>query len=197
MALAGGVFVMAGPKYLVMSSELNLLSPEGKCRTFDRNANGLVLGEGAGAVILKPLSEAVRDRDHIYGVVRGSAVSQDGRTNGITAPSAVSQTRLGREVYESSGVRPETLGYLEAHGTGTSLGDQIEIRGLAEAFREYTEKKRFCAIGTHKPNVGHAVNASGMAGILKVLMGMRHRQIPRSSVFPIRPSIRRGRVRSM
>ncbi len=178
MALAGGVFVMAGPRYLVMSSRLNLLSPRGKCGTFDKNADGLVLGEGVGAIVLKPLGDAIRDRDHVYGVIKGSAVGQDGRTNGITAPSAASQARLAREVFERSGVAPETLGYIEAHGTGTALGDRVEIKGLTEAVRAYTEKKRFCAIGAHKPNVGHTVNASGMAGILKMLMAMKHRRIP-------------------
>ena len=178
IALAGGVFVLSSPEFYVMTSKTGMLSPDGKCKTFDNSANGIVVGEGVGALVVKRLGDALRDRDHIYGVIRGSAINQDGRTKGITAPSMLSQKALLCEVYQKAGVNPETISYIEAHGTGTKLGDPIEIKALSEAFHTFTDKTRFCAIGSHKPNFGHTIMTAGIGGVFKILMAMKHKTIP-------------------
>ncbi|WP_258298143.1 SDR family NAD(P)-dependent oxidoreductase [Paenibacillus peoriae] len=178
MALAGGVFALSSPEFYIMASKTNMLSPDGKCKTFDNSADGIVAGEGVGAVVLKSLADALAEGDFIYGVIRGSAINQDGRTKGITAPSMLSQKALLEEAYSNADISPETISYIEAHGTGTKLGDPIEIKALTEAFRTFTDRKRYCAIGSHKPNVGHTIMAAGMGGIFKIIMAMKHRQIP-------------------
>jgi acyl transferase domain-containing protein/acyl carrier protein len=178
IALAGGVFVLSSPEFYVMTSKTNMLSPDGKCKTFDNNANGIVIGEGVGALVLKRLDVAIEDGDHIYGVIKGSAINQDGRTKGITAPSMLSQKDLIYEVYKNSSIDPETISYIEAHGTGTKLGDPIEIKALSEAFRLFTHKNQFCAIGSHKPNFGHTIMSAGIGGVFKILMAMKYRKIP-------------------
>lgn len=178
LALAGGVFVMNSPDFLIMSSKAGLLSPDGTCHTFDASANGMVLGEGVGVAILKRLDDALNDRDHIYGVIKGSAVNQAGKTNGLTAPSVLSQKELLIEAYKNASLPVETISYIEAHGTGTSLGDAIEVKALSEVFRLYTDKVQFCALGSHKPNFGHSAVTAGIAGLFKVLMAMKHRKIP-------------------
>ena len=178
MAVAGGVMLMFTPDLLIKTSRIGMLSPTGRCRAFDQSADGAVFSEGVGVVVLKPLWEALRDRDYIYGVIKGSGINQDGKTNGITAPSALSQTRLELEVYRRSGINPDTITYIETHGTGTALGDPIEIKALKEAFQEYTSRKQFCAIGSVKANIGHTAMASGIASLIKVLLALKHRQIP-------------------
>ncbi|CAG7645166.1 SDR family NAD(P)-dependent oxidoreductase [Actinacidiphila bryophytorum] len=178
LALAGGVFVLTSPEFQVLASKTNMLSPDGRCKTFDDDADGIVIGEGVGAVVLKPLSAALADGDPVHGVIKGSAVNQDGRTKGITAPSSRSQQALLRQAYDSAGVSPDTVGYVEAHGTGTKLGDPIEVRALTEAFRAHTDRTGYCALGSHKGNLGHSIMSAGVAGLLKVLLALRHRQIP-------------------
>jgi 3-oxoacyl-(acyl-carrier-protein) synthase/acyl carrier protein len=178
MALAGGVFVLTSPEFYVMTSKTQMLSPDGKCKTFDNTANGIVIGEGVGAVILKPLEAALEDGDHIYGIIKGSGVNQDGRTKGITAPSMLSQKALLSDVYRKASIRPETVSYIETHGTGTKLGDPIEIKALTEAFCLFTDKTQFCAIGSHKPNFGHTIMSAGIAGVFKILLAMKYQQIP-------------------
>ncbi len=178
LALAGGVLVMTGPSLHVGMSQGGMLSPDGRCFTFDDRANGFVPGEGVGVVLLKRLSDAVRDGDQIHGVIRGWGVNQDGKTNGITAPSMTSQLALERGVYERCGVNPETISLVEAHGTGTRLGDPIEVEALIAAFRGYTRKPAFCALGSVKSNIGHLGVAAGVAGLLKVLLAIRHRTLP-------------------
>lgn len=177
MALAGGVYVMTTPAMHIMTSRGAMLSPTGQCRAFDQEADGFVLAEGVGVLALKALDNAIRDGDHIYGVIRGSCVNYDGATNGITAPSAVSQERLERDVYERSGVSPEAIGLVEAHGTGTRLGDPIELKALTHAFRATTSKTGYCAIGSVKSNVGHALAAAGIAGAIKTLLCIEHRKL--------------------
>nr|WP_158700732.1 SDR family NAD(P)-dependent oxidoreductase [Bacillus paralicheniformis] len=177
-ALAGGVFILGSPEFYVMTSKTNMLSPDGKCKTFDNSANGIVVGEGVGVAVLKRLDAALQDGDHIYGVIKGSSVNQDGRTKGITAPSMLSQKRLIEEAYTNANVDPETVSYIEAHGTGTKLGDPIEIKALNESFQEFTDKKNFCAIGSHKPNFGHSIMSAGIAGVFKVLLAMKHKLLP-------------------
>lgn len=183
MALAGGVFINTTPEFHLLCSKAGMLSPQGACRTFDDAADGFVPGEAVGAVLLKPLEKALADGDNIYGVILGSGLNQDGRTNGITAPSAVSQTSLELEVYRRAGVDPATITYVEAHGTGTKLGDPIEIEALTNAFRSRTSQTGFCSIGSVKTNIGHAATAAGIASLLKVLLGLKHAQIPPSINF--------------
>ncbi|QFQ28662.1 SDR family NAD(P)-dependent oxidoreductase (plasmid) [Bacillus thuringiensis] len=178
IAIAGGVFILSSPEFYVMTSKTNMLSADGKCKTFDDSANGIVVGEGVGVVVLKSLKHAMADGDHIYGVIKGSAINQDGKTKGITAPSMLSQKALLCEAYEKSDIDPGTISYIEAHGTGTKLGDPIEVKALSEAFSLFTDKKQYCAIGSHKPNFGHTIMSAGIAGMLKVLMAMKHKQIP-------------------
>jgi len=155
-----------------------MLSPEGECRSFDANANGFVPGEGVGVVILKRLRDALRDGDYIRGVIAGSGINQDGTSNGLIAPNARAQEKLERLVYDRFQINPEMIQVIEAHGTGTIVGDSIECLAISRAFREYTDKKQFCAIGTVKTNIGHTGPASGIAGILKLLLSLKHRQIP-------------------
>ncbi|MDQ0115564.1 beta-ketoacyl synthase N-terminal-like domain-containing protein [Paenibacillus harenae] len=177
MAVAGGVSLLISPKLYVGLAKNGMLSTDGLCKTFDDDADGFVPGEGVGAVVLKRLSDALRDGDHIHGVIAGYSINQDGKTNGITAPSAPSQTMLARELYDRFRINPSHISYVEAHGTGTKLGDPIEVQALSEAWSHYTDKKQFCAIGSVKTNIGHALPASGIAGLTKVLLSMRHKKI--------------------
>ncbi|WP_437627953.1 SDR family NAD(P)-dependent oxidoreductase [Sorangium sp. So ce1151] len=183
MALAGGIFVNLTADWFILWSNGSMLSPAGECRAFDNRADGFVPGEGVGVVVLKPLHAALRDGDRIAGIIKGSGVNQDGRTNGISAPSTLSQTELEVSVYERSGVSPATIGYVEAHGTGTKLGDPIEVEALTQAFRRFTDERQYCAIGSVKTNIGHAATAAGMAGLLKILLAMQHGEIPPSLHF--------------
>jgi polyketide synthase PksN len=183
MALAGGVSIQSTHQFHVSATSAGMLSPSGRCHTFDDRADGFVPGEGVGVVVLKRLSHALADGDHVYGVIRGSAINQDGATNGITAPSALSQERLETEVYEKFGVDPAQIQMVEAHGTGTKLGDPIEYRALTRAFRTFTDKRQYCAIGSIKTNLGHTVGAAGVAGVLKILLALKHKKIPPSLHF--------------
>ncbi len=177
-ALAGGVYVISGPEMHVMMSKAGILSPDGRCFTFDRRANGFVPGEGVGVVLLKRLADAEKDGDDIYGVIRGWGVNQDGKTNGITAPNGQSQQRLHKEVYQRFQIQPADIQLVEAHGTGTRLGDPIEVEALCETFREFTNKEKFCAIGSLKSNIGHLATAAGVAGLIKVLLAIRNKKLP-------------------
>jgi amino acid adenylation domain-containing protein len=172
-ALAGGVHVMTSPKTLTANGLMGLLSSSGSCRTFDAAADGWVIAEGVGAILLKRLDDAIRDRDHIHGVIRGSGMQQDGTKNGPAAPKASSQTALQIRVYEQSGINPETIDHVEAHGLSIRLGDEIELLALRDAFCHFTQRKGFCGIGSVKPNIGHALAASGMASLFKVLLALR------------------------
>lgn len=180
MAIAGGAFISTTPYFHIAASNAGMLSPDGLCSTFDEAANGFVPGEGIAAVVLKDLEAALRDGDHIYGVIKGSGINQDGKTNGITAPSTLSQTELELEVYRKTGISPEDIEYVEAHGTGTKLGDPIEIEALSNAYRQYTDKKQFCPIGSVKTNIGHASAAAGIASVIKVLLALNNQQLPPS-----------------
>ncbi|MEH6630601.1 MAG: amino acid adenylation domain-containing protein [Halopseudomonas aestusnigri] len=183
MAIAGGVFLQSTPGFYASANPAGMLSSTGRCHTFDKKADGFVPGEGVGAVILKRLSDALADGDNIQGVIRGSGLNQDGHSNGITAPSALSQERLQRQVYDRFSINPESLQMVEAHGTGTKLGDPIEVRALTNAFRHYTDSQEYCALGSVKTNIGHLAAAAGIAGLLKILLSMRHNQIPPSLNF--------------
>ncbi|WP_440119139.1 SDR family NAD(P)-dependent oxidoreductase [Paenibacillus sp. QZ-Y1] len=183
MALAGGVFIQSTPGFFIASNRAGMLSTTGRCHTFDQRADGFVPGEGAGVVVLKRLSDALRDRDNIHGVIRGTAINQDGASNGLTAPSAKSQEQLMCEVYDRFDIDPGNIQLVEAHGTGTKLGDPIEYSALVKAFRTYTEEESYCAIGSIKTNIGHAAAAAGVAGLIKILLSLKHAQIPASLHF--------------
>jgi len=178
LALAGGVYVMGGSEMHIKTAQAGMLSPEGRCFTFDQRADGFVPGEGVGVVLLKRLADAQRDGDIIHGVIQGWGVNQDGKTNGITAPNPESQTRLERDVYEKYQIDPAEIQLIEAHGTGTKLGDPIEVEGLKQAFGTYTQKKDYCALGSVKSNIGHCLTAAGIAGLLKLVLALKHRQLP-------------------
>jgi acyl transferase domain-containing protein/enoyl-CoA hydratase/carnithine racemase/acyl carrier protein len=178
LALAGGVCVLSGPATHLMTSRAGMLSTDGRCRTFDNDATGFVPGEGVGVLLLKRLEDAVRDGDPIRGVIRGWGVNQDGRTNGITAPSGAAQTRLERDVYDRFGIDPRTIGMVEAHGTATRLGDPIEVEALVDTFAGYTEDVGYCALGSVKSNIGHLLSAAAVAGVFKALLALRHATIP-------------------
>jgi amino acid adenylation domain-containing protein len=178
LALAGGVHVAATPKVFVALAQMGMLSPSGRSRTFDASADGWVASEAAGAMILKRLQDAERDGDHICGVIRGCGVNQDGAKNGLTSPKAAAQTALQSRVYRESGINPESIDYLEVHGLSNLLGDEIELFALKQSFASFTQQKSFCAIGTLKPNIGHPFFAAGAASLLKVLLALKHQQIP-------------------
>lgn len=182
MALAGGAKLFLVPvdvDYLKIGIE----SSDGMTRTFDENSDGAGMGEGVGVVLLKPLDQALDDKDHIYAVIKGSAVNQDGASVGITAPNSKAQTAVIRKAWGLSDINPTDIDYLEAHGTGTKLGDPIEIEGLAEAFGEYTDKKQFCAIGSVKSNIGHLNEGAGIASLIKTVMILNKREIPPTNRF--------------
>ncbi len=150
-----------------------------RCRTFDSKANGVVRGEGSIALVLKPYAKAVEDHDQIHSVILGSATNNDGHSARLTAPNPVAQTSLIQEAWKKSKVDPETISYIEAHGTGTKLGDPIEVKAINKAFAKYTSKKHFCGLGSVKTNIGHLVGgASGLAGVLKAILSLKHRLIP-------------------
>nr|WP_226001950.1 SDR family NAD(P)-dependent oxidoreductase [Paenibacillus sp. BJ-4] len=177
MALVGGVSLYLTPESYIGMSASGMLSPDGQCKTFDNSANGFVPGEGVGGLVLKRLKDAEADRDHIYGVIIGSGINQDGKTNGITAPSTNSQIELEREIYTKYQIEPESISYVEMHGTGTKLGDPIELEALSTAFKERTDQKNYCAIGSVKSNIGHTSAAAGVASVQKVLLCMKHRKL--------------------
>ncbi|MGA2142884.1 MAG: beta-ketoacyl synthase N-terminal-like domain-containing protein, partial [Brevinematales bacterium] len=185
LAIAGGVFITNTPQFYIACSKGAMLSGDGKCHTFDNGANGFVPGEGAGVIILKSLKNAIRDNDRIHAVIKGSGINQDGKTNGITAPSTLSQTELELEVYKRHNINPENIGYVEAHGTGTKLGDPIEIDALSNAFSKFTGKKQFCPVGSVKTNIGHCATAAGIASVIKVIMALKNRKIPPSLNYNI------------
>ena len=179
-AIAGGVSLLLTPDLFQVAGKAGMLSSRGQCRAFDANADGYVPGEGVGAVFLKPLSAAVRDGDAIYGVIRGSAVNHDGRTNGITAPNPKAQIEVAREALRQADLTATSIGYVECHGTGTHLGDPIEFRALQEVYGNRTEP---LAIGSIKSNIGHLLAAAGIASFLKALFSLEHRLLVPSLHF--------------
>ncbi len=178
LALAGGVNLILSPEVMIAFSKARMLSPSGKCRPFDAEADGYVRGEGCGIVVLKRLSDALRDGDNIWAILRGSATNQDGRTSGITAPNARSQQEVIRAALTNAGISPREVSYIEAHGTGTPLGDPIEIQGLQPIFRRQSDADGPLFLTSVKANIGHTETASGIAGIIKVALMMRYGQIP-------------------
>lgn len=181
VALAGGVGVGVPQKRGYWYQPGAILSPDGHCRPFDATAQGTVVGNGVAVVVLKRLSEAIADGDHIHAVIKGFALNNDGADKvGYTAPSVEGQARAIRMAQRMANVEPETIGYVEAHGTATALGDPVEVAALTKAFSERTNAKQFCAIGSLKSNVGHLSSAAGVAGLLKGVLVVENGQIPKS-----------------
>jgi acyl-CoA synthetase (AMP-forming)/AMP-acid ligase II/3-oxoacyl-(acyl-carrier-protein) synthase/acyl carrier protein len=177
-ALVGGANLILTPQLSAAFTQAGLLSPDGECRTFDAEANGYVRGEGIGVVLLKRLSDAIRDGDRIQAVIRGTAVNQDGRSNGLTAPNGPAQQAVIREALRTAGVQAREIGLVEAHGTGTPLGDPIELNSLMEVLGEGRAASNLCWIGSVKTNIGHLESAAGIAGVIKTVLALQHREIP-------------------
>jgi acyl transferase domain-containing protein/acyl carrier protein len=196
LAVAGGVNVILLPTMSLFYARSGLTSTDGRCKSFDARADGIVRGEGAGAVVLKLLSRAVADNDPVYCVIRGSAVNQDGRSNGLTAPSRWSQIEVLREAYRRAGVSPSRVDYVETHGTGTPLGDPIEATALGTVLAEGRAGNSRCAIGSVKTNFGHLESAAGIASLIKTALMLKHREVPPSLHFRSpNPSIPFDRLR--
>ncbi|WP_155661214.1 SDR family NAD(P)-dependent oxidoreductase, partial [Priestia megaterium] len=177
LAIAGGVNVSIHPSKYIYLSQQKFLSSDGKCRSFGEDGDGYVPGEGAGAILLKPLSKAIQDGDHIYAVIKGSSISHGGKSSGYHVPNPNAQANLLVETFDKADINPRSITLFEAHGTGTSLGDPIEINGAMKAFRQYTTDKQYCSIGSVKSNIGHLESAAGIAGVTKVLLQMKYKQL--------------------
>lgn len=175
MVVAGGVNLMLHPYNLITSSEEHFTTGTSDViRSFGHGVDGTILGEGVGAVVLKPLVDAERDGDQVYAVIRGTALSNAGTRNGFTVPNPGMQAHAIEKAIEDAGVDPRTISYVEGHGSGTALGDPIEVRALTSAYRKYTADSQFCALGSVKANMGHLLAAAGMIGLAKVLLQFRH-----------------------
>jgi len=196
-AIAGGVNLMLSPELTDTFTQAGMLSPDGKCKTFDASADGYVRGEGCGVIVLKRLSEAQRDGNLILGVIKGSAINQDGRSNGLTAPNGIAQQEVIRQALMNANVKPSEINYIEAHGTGTSLGDPIEVNSLIQVLSENKDHRQdacatdhnisntgilpvtnTCYIGSVKTNIGHLEAAAGIAGLIKTVLALYYKQIP-------------------
>lgn len=183
MALTGGVNAILRPEGTIGFSKASMLSPTGSCKSFDAGADGYVRAEGAGVIVLKPLAKALNDGDPIYSVIRGTAINQDGRTGGIAFPNRLAQESILKEVYEQAGILPEQVHYIEAHGTGTSAGDPVEINAIGNALTKNRPPGNECLVGSVKTNIGHLEAASGIAGLIKVALALKHGKIPKNLHF--------------
>jgi acyl transferase domain-containing protein/tryptophanase/pimeloyl-ACP methyl ester carboxylesterase/NAD(P)-dependent dehydrogenase (short-subunit alcohol dehydrogenase family) len=189
MAIAGGVNLILHPAHLASLGARNMLAPDGKAKVFDAGANGYVPGEGVGAVLLKPLPDALADGDDIWAVIKGSALNAGGKTSGYTVPNPKAQADLVETALRRANIDPRTITYIEAHGTGTELGDPIEISGLTRAFA-VKERAGFCSIGSIKSNIGHLEGAAGIAGLTKLLLQIRNRKLaPTVNLASLNPKI--------
>ena len=177
-AIAAGVNVIAAPDYFVALSRAHMLSPDGRCKAFDRSADGYGRGEGCGVVVLKRLSQARADGDRVLGVILGSAVRQDGQRSGLTVPNGPAQTAVMRAALDAAGVAPGDVGCLEAHGTGTTLGDPIEFEALGEVYAEGRDRQQPLLVGSLKTNVGHMESAAGIGGVIKAILSVAHGEVP-------------------
>jgi iturin family lipopeptide synthetase A len=175
MALAGGIQLHLLP---VRPYDIGIEAADGRTKTFSHDSDGTGTGEGAATILIKPLAKAIKDKDSIYAVIKGSAVNHDGKSNGITAPSAVAQEDVLAKAWENANIDPETISYIEAHGTGTKLGDPIEIDGISRALRRFTKRKNFVAVGSVKSNIGHLDNSAGIAGLVKAILSLKHKKLP-------------------
>jgi len=184
MALVGGINILLRPTTFISFGKTGMLSPEGRCKTFDAAADGYVRGEGGGVILLKSLRKAIEDGDSIHGVIRGSAINHGGKSQTLTSPNAYAQSQVIQDAYKRAGIAPDRVSYVEAHGTATPKGDPLEVSGLRRAWRNL--EKHFsvkvapgtCGLGSVKTNIGHLETAAGIAGVIKVLLAFRHRQLP-------------------
>lgn len=183
LALAGGANVLLSPATMITFSSAQMLAPDGRCKTFDAAADGYVRGEGCGVIVIKRLEDAIRHGDRIRAVIRGSAVNQDGASGGLTVPNGVSQQRVIADALKRAGVAASDVGYLEAHGTGTSLGDPIEVQAAGAVLGAGREPGRPLLIGSAKTNIGHLEAAAGIAGVLKVILSLEHETLPKHLHF--------------
>jgi amino acid adenylation domain-containing protein/non-ribosomal peptide synthase protein (TIGR01720 family) len=192
VAIAGGVNVLLNPDSSIFFSRAHALSRDGRCKTFDAKADGFVRSEGVGIVILKSLSDAIRDDDRIYALVKGSAINQDGRTNGTMAPNPQAQEAVLRMAYRNAQVSPSQLQYIELHGTGTKIGDPIEAKALSSVLSEGRPSNFQCLVGSVKTNIGHTESAAGIAGVIKTSLAIYHKKLPGNLHFqnlnPLIPS---------
>ena len=192
-ALVGGVNLMINPALNVIFSEANMLAEDGKCKTFDQQANGYSRGEGGAIVILKRLSDAIKDQNTIHAVIRGSALNQDGKSNGLTAPNGRAQKAVIQKAMTAANVQPLSVSYMETHGTGTPLGDPIEYQVLDEILQKNRSQNEPCWIGSAKTNIGHLEAAAGMAGLIKTVLSFQNKEIPQHLNFnKINPYIENG-----
>lgn len=175
MALAGGVKLMCTPLLHIWTSQVGMASKDGKCKTFDNKGDGIVSSEGVGVLFLKRLDAAIKDGDQIYAIIKGSGINQDGKTNGITAPNGVAQSLLQQRIYDQYNIDPATIKYVETHGTGTKLGDPIEIEALKTSFGTKQELDNSCALGSVKTNIGHAAEAAGVSGVIKTILMLKNK----------------------
>jgi acyl transferase domain-containing protein/acyl carrier protein len=178
LALAGGVKLMLSPSASIMYSQMHVLASDGRCKTFDSRADGFVPGEGCGVVVLKRLADALADGDPIQAVIRGSAINQDGRSSSLSAPNAESQQAVIRLALRRSGIDPASISYVETHGSGTPLGDPIEVGALSEVLGHCGDQVPPCMLGAVKTNIGHLDTAAGIAGLIKAVLALRHGALP-------------------
>lgn len=187
LAIAGGVNLLLTPDLFIMGRQLGVLSPSGQCRTFDASADGYVRGEGVGALVLKRLGDAIRDRDHVHAVIKGTAVNHGGKAASLTAPNSRAQADLMMRALKDAGLTPNDISYVEMHGTGTELGDPIEVEGVKSAFRKLRAERGLapspCAIGSVKTNIGHLEPAAGVVGVINAVMAIGNRTLPGLSNF--------------
>ena len=178
MVVLGGVDTVQNPFTYLAFSKTQAFSPRGRCRPFDTSADGIVISEGVAAVILKRLADAERDGDRIYAVIQGVGSSSDGRCRGLTAPSYEGQVRALERAYAEAGIDPATVGYIEAHGTGTAVGDVVEIEALTRLFQSREARQGRCVVGSVKSQIGHTKCAAGLAGLIHATLALRHRTYP-------------------
>lgn len=178
LAIAGGVNLILTPEVYICFTKLNALSPDGRCRTFDASANGYCRGEGCGVLVVKRLRDALRDNDRILALIRGSAINQDGRSTGMTAPNGLAQQKVIRMAMKNAGITSSDVDYIEAHGTGTPLGDPVELEAIGAALRDRRNDLRKVYLGSVKTNIGHLESAAGSAGLIKIILALQNEEIP-------------------
>jgi acyl transferase domain-containing protein len=183
MALAGGVNALLTPDASIGFSKATMLSPSGQCFAFDDRANGYVRGEGAGMFVIKTLADALRDGDRVYCTIRAAVINQDGHTSSMTVPGVETQAKMLEDAFEKAGIQPKQVRYMEAHGTGTPVGDPIETRALGQVLSRGRDEGDYCLIGSVKTNVGHLESGSGVAGLAKAALVLYHDTVPASLNF--------------
>lgn len=182
LAIAGGININTLP-FNNEDFKVGIESSDSRSRAFDENSGGSGIGEGVATILLKPLEKAINDNDNIYAVIKGIAMNQDGASIGITAPNPASQTEVIVNAWKDANIDPKTITYIETHGTGTNLGDPIEIKGISDAFAKYTNNKQFCAVSSVKTNIGHLCEAAGIVSLIKAVLALKNKQLPPTNYF--------------